>query len=145
MCGIVGIYLKSKKFESSLGNMLSDMLINMGSRGPDSAGFAVYKEDEDENYWDSDNNRSPEVVETIQFSYFGDQMSVVYESGTVEEGPNFNPFIFDTSEFYGNSGDYAIVIEFTNDLGSDDSVKQGQSNWKWFHICNTNSDGSCSD
>ena len=49
MCGIVGIYLKSKKFEGSLGNMLSDMLINMGSRGPDSAGFAVYKEDEDEN------------------------------------------------------------------------------------------------
>ena len=26
------------------------MLINMGSRGPDSAGFAVYKEDEDENF-----------------------------------------------------------------------------------------------
>ena len=47
MCGIVGIYLKSKKFEGSLGNMLSDMLINMGSRGPDSAGFAIYKEDED--------------------------------------------------------------------------------------------------
>ena len=50
MCGIVGIYLKSKKFEGSLGNMLSDMLINMGSRGPDSAGFAIYKEDEDENF-----------------------------------------------------------------------------------------------
>ena len=50
MCGIVGIYLKSKKFEGSLGNMLSDMLINMGSRGPDSAGFAIYKEDEEENF-----------------------------------------------------------------------------------------------
>ena len=50
MCGIVGIYLKSKKFEGSLGNMLSDMLINMGSRGPDSAGFAIYKEDENENF-----------------------------------------------------------------------------------------------
>ena len=50
MCGIVGIYLKSKKFENSLGGMLSDMLVNMGSRGPDSAGFAVYKEDEDENF-----------------------------------------------------------------------------------------------
>ena len=50
MCGIVGIYLKSKKFKNSLGGMLSDMLINMGSRGPDSAGFAVYKEDEDENF-----------------------------------------------------------------------------------------------
>ena len=50
MCGIVGIYLKSKKYESSLGNMLSNMLINMGSRGPDSAGFAIYKEDEEENF-----------------------------------------------------------------------------------------------
>ena len=105
----------------------------------------LFEEGKDESYWDSDNDRDPEVVETIQFSYFGDQMSVVYESGASEEGPNFNPFIFETSEFYGSSGDYAIVIEFTNDLGSDDSVKQGQSNWKWFHICNTNSDGSCSD
>ncbi len=50
MCGILGIYLKSKKFEGSLGSMLSDMLINMGSRGPDSAGFAIYKEDEEENF-----------------------------------------------------------------------------------------------
>ena len=105
----------------------------------------LFEEGEDESYWNSDNGREPEVVETIQFSYFGDQMSVVYESGASEEGPSFNPFIFETSEFYGSSGDYAIVIEFTNDLGSDDSVKQGQSNWKWFHICKTNSDGSCSD
>ncbi|OIR20797.1 MAG: hypothetical protein BEU01_00780 [Marine Group III euryarchaeote CG-Epi4] len=105
----------------------------------------LFEEGEDESYWDSDNGRQPEVVETIQFSYFGDQMSVVYESGASEEGPNFNPFIFDTSEFYGNSGDYAIVIEFTNDLGTDVTAKQGQSNWKWFHICNTNSDGTCSD
>ena len=43
MCGIVGIYLKTKKFEKSLGRMLSGMLNNMESRGPDSAGFAIYK------------------------------------------------------------------------------------------------------
>ena len=41
MCGIVGIYLKNKKFEKSLGKMLSGMLNNMESRGPDSAGFAT--------------------------------------------------------------------------------------------------------
>ena len=45
MCGIVGIYLKSKKFEKSLGGMLSKMLISMESRGPDSAGFAIYNRD----------------------------------------------------------------------------------------------------
>mgnify|MGYP001245074871 CR=1 FL=1 len=50
MCGIVGIYLKSEKFESSLGKMLSKMLVNMGSRGPDSAGFAIYKKESDGEY-----------------------------------------------------------------------------------------------
>ena len=45
MCGIVGIYLKSKKFEKSLGGMLSKMLVSMESRGPDSAGFAIYNSD----------------------------------------------------------------------------------------------------
>ena len=41
MCGIVGIYLKTKKYQKSLGKMLSGMLNNMESRGPDSAGFAI--------------------------------------------------------------------------------------------------------
>ena len=43
MCGIVGIYLKTKKFEKNLGKRLSGMLNNMESRGPDSAGFAMYR------------------------------------------------------------------------------------------------------
>ena len=50
MCGIVGIYLKTKKFEKNLGKMLSGMLNNMESRGPDSAGFAIYKEENEKNY-----------------------------------------------------------------------------------------------
>ena len=50
MCGIVGIYLKSKKFEKSLGGMLSKMLVSMESRGPDSAGFAIYKSDKNKIY-----------------------------------------------------------------------------------------------
>ena len=45
MCGIVGIYLKTKKYEKNLGKMLSEMLNNMESRGPDSAGFAIYKDE----------------------------------------------------------------------------------------------------
>ena len=49
MCGIVGIYLKSKKLEKDLGKMLSGMLINMESRGPDSAGFAIYKKEKNRN------------------------------------------------------------------------------------------------
>jgi len=50
MCGIVGVYLKTKKFEKDLGKILSGMLNNMESRGPDSAGFAIYKTENEKNY-----------------------------------------------------------------------------------------------
>lgn len=42
MCGIVGLYTKNPELESRLGAMLSDMLLEMTERGPDSAGFAIY-------------------------------------------------------------------------------------------------------
>ena len=42
MCGIVGLFIKDKTLEPRLGSLLSDMLITMTDRGPDSAGFAVY-------------------------------------------------------------------------------------------------------
>jgi glutamate synthase domain-containing protein 1 len=44
MCGIVGIFLKDPKLEPQLGAMLTDMLITMTDRGPDSAGIAIYSE-----------------------------------------------------------------------------------------------------
>ena len=49
MCGIVGLFLKDKKLEPELGNMLTDMLITMTNRGPDSAGIAIYGTDADDN------------------------------------------------------------------------------------------------
>lgn len=42
MCGIVGLFLKDPKLEPRLGEMLTDMLITMTDRGPDSAGIAIY-------------------------------------------------------------------------------------------------------
>ncbi len=42
MCGIVGIYLTHKKHQKDLGKLLTGMMNNMASRGPDSAGFAIY-------------------------------------------------------------------------------------------------------
>jgi glutamate synthase domain-containing protein 1 len=42
MCGIVGLFLKDKSLEPRLGAMLSDMLISLSDRGPDSAGIAIY-------------------------------------------------------------------------------------------------------
>jgi methylamine---glutamate N-methyltransferase subunit A len=42
MCGIVGLFLKSKALEPRLGALVADMLGVMSDRGPDSAGFAIY-------------------------------------------------------------------------------------------------------
>ncbi|MGB3244530.1 MAG: glutamine amidotransferase family protein [Sulfitobacter sp.] len=42
MCGIVGLFLKDPTLEPKLGEMLTDMLITMTDRGPDSAGIAIY-------------------------------------------------------------------------------------------------------
>ena len=42
MCGIVGLFLKDKSLEPQLGSLLTDMLITMTDRGPDSAGIAIY-------------------------------------------------------------------------------------------------------
>ena len=42
MCGIVGIFIKNKKLQNKLGIYLSQMIDSMATRGPDSAGFAIY-------------------------------------------------------------------------------------------------------
>lgn len=42
MCGIVGLFLKDKSLEPQLGALLSEMLVTMTERGPDSAGIAIY-------------------------------------------------------------------------------------------------------
>ena len=42
MCGIVGLFLKNDAMRPELGTLLTDMLITMTDRGPDSAGIAIY-------------------------------------------------------------------------------------------------------
>ena len=49
MCGIVGIFLKDKNLESRLGELLTNMLITMTDRGPDSAGIAMYNKNKNIN------------------------------------------------------------------------------------------------
>ncbi len=44
MCGIVGLFLKDARLEPQLGALLTDMLITMTDRGPDSAGIAIYSD-----------------------------------------------------------------------------------------------------
>src|SRR5918992_6068813 len=43
MCGIVGLFSKSPAVSASLGRHLSDMLLQLSDRGPDSAGVAFYR------------------------------------------------------------------------------------------------------
>ena len=45
MCGIVGLFLKNRSLEDSLGQYIGMMLRELSDRGPDSAGFAVYSGD----------------------------------------------------------------------------------------------------
>src|SRR6266480_703516 len=42
MCGIVGLHLKNPGLQPRLGELLTQMLEAMTTRGPDSAGIAVY-------------------------------------------------------------------------------------------------------
>jgi glutamate synthase domain-containing protein 1 len=44
MCGIVGIYSKSPAISERLGEHAARMLVQMGDRGPDSAGIAIYRD-----------------------------------------------------------------------------------------------------
>src|SRR5438876_8958113 len=44
VCGIVGLFCKSTQLEARLGEYLGAMLAQMGDRGPDSAGVAVYRD-----------------------------------------------------------------------------------------------------
>jgi glutamate synthase domain-containing protein 1 len=44
MCGIVGVFAKAAEVEARLGEHLGAMLVQLGDRGPDSAGVAVYRD-----------------------------------------------------------------------------------------------------
>ncbi|MGH3343650.1 MAG: glutamine amidotransferase [Carbonactinosporaceae bacterium] len=47
MCGIVGLHLKTAELHPRLGELLAPMLECMTSRGPDSAGIALYQDGQD--------------------------------------------------------------------------------------------------
>lgn len=44
MCGIAGLYLKNETLYPKLGELYKPMLVEMTSRGPDSAGVAIYRD-----------------------------------------------------------------------------------------------------
>lgn len=44
MCGIAGLFLKDASLQDQCGALVSDMLVILTDRGPDSAGIAIYEE-----------------------------------------------------------------------------------------------------
>lgn len=92
MCGIVGLFIKDKKLEPQLGELLTDMLITMTDRGPDSAGIAIYKDDKDSSKLTVQSNQS-EIdfadLDTILSKEFGKTISVsVIDTHAVIEVPH---------------------------------------------------------
>ena len=47
MCGIVGLFIKDPSLRSSFGTLLTEMLVTMSERGPDSSGVAIYSNGND--------------------------------------------------------------------------------------------------
>ena len=61
MCGIVGLFIKDKTLEPQLGSLLTEMLIAMSDRGPDSAGVAIYSSDVSEHSKLTVQSENPDV------------------------------------------------------------------------------------
>ena len=117
-----------------------------------------FNEDQGKDYWDddSDHGGSAEqgsLVETITFDIDSSGGTYSYSSGA---STNFNDIqvgqvslslILDASEFYDSegSGDYTVVFDFSNDFGSDTSTFDGRTYWAWFHVCETKSNGQCTN
>lgn len=49
MCGIIGLFLKDRELQPFLGALISEMLVTMTDRGPDSAGIAIYGNEKSSN------------------------------------------------------------------------------------------------
>lgn len=92
MCGIVGLFLKDDSLRPDLGALLSDMLITMTDRGPDSAGIAIYGAAQDEMSKITVQSHTPDPdfaeLRTVLSERFPDKLTVrVKDSHAVVEVP----------------------------------------------------------
>jgi len=77
MCGIVGLFSKSPAVSERLGEHLAEMLVQLGDRGPDSAGVAVY--------------RDPAPAGSCKVSLFAPQIGYDWGALGAELGGAFGP------------------------------------------------------
>lgn len=95
MCGIVGLFLKDDSLRPDLGALLSDMLITMTDRGPDSAGIAIYGAAHDEMSKITVQSHTPDPdfaeLRSVLSERFPDKLTVrVKDSHAVVEVPTAN-------------------------------------------------------
>jgi glutamate synthase domain-containing protein 1 len=81
MCGIVGLFLKDQSLAPNLGSMLTNMLITMTERGPDSAGIAIYDSTSNANLKLTVQSSNPEV----DFGLIKNNLSIMIESSVSVE------------------------------------------------------------
>ncbi|HEX2217065.1 MAG TPA: glutamine amidotransferase family protein [Xanthobacteraceae bacterium] len=84
MCGIVGLFLKDDKLSGELGALLAGMLGTLCDRGPDSAGFAVYRD-----------GRPGELKLTLRCTSGADLDSLIREVAAAAGVP-VKPTVYDT-------------------------------------------------
>jgi glutamate synthase domain-containing protein 1 len=77
MCGIVGLFSKSPAVSEHLGAHLAEMLVQLGDRGPDSAGVAIY--------------RDPAPPGSCKVSLFSPEAGYDWEALGTELGGAFGP------------------------------------------------------
>ncbi len=77
MCGIVGLFAKNQAIEKNLGQHVSNMLVEMTDRGPDSAGIAIYHDQAQ--------------AEQIKITLLAEQGDYDWDSMDVELSATFSP------------------------------------------------------
>jgi glutamate synthase domain-containing protein 1 len=97
MCGIVGIFAKSEATEAQLGEHAAAMLRQLASRGPDSAGLAVYRRPvpaghsklclrlADESSWDHAMEATEAGIGIVDWRAVGDRHAVLEAPVPAEE------------------------------------------------------------
>ena len=80
MCGIAGLFIKREEPRSQLGAQLAQMLGQLSSRGPDSAGVAVYRDPAPDG-WCKVSLFSPEPAP--DWSHVGEELSGAFGAASV--------------------------------------------------------------
>ena len=116
MCGIAGLYSKHESVAERLGDLVADMLAELGERGPDSVGVAIYRDPapagsrkltlhaEDPLAW--------RALADLDLRSHGRHAVCLTDAATPELAPDVRVVSAgETIEIYKEAGDVASVVE----------------------------------